>query len=317
MSLTSGLPAFIARSVLLGVVTLLFASLVVFLGVELLPGDAATAVSSGAGQVATPEELAALRLELGLDRPLFTRYLDWLAGAVVLDFGQSAINQLPVSEILGARLLNTAILVALTLAIILPITLILGVVCALREGGRLDSSIQLVTLTAVALPEFVVGVALILPFAVVWPILPPVSFDVTPASLVLPVATLSLVSLAYTARMIRAGVADVVTEDYVAMARLKGLPERKVIRRHILPNAIGPTLHTLPLTIAWLAGGVVVVEELFAYPGIGTALVDAVGSRDAALVEAVALIIAAIYVIGNVMADIATVVLTPRLRTEV
>ena len=168
----------------------------------------------------------------------------------------------------------------------------------------------------VALPEFVVGIVLVLAFAIAWPVFPAVTFQVTATGLVLPVATLLMLSLAYTARMVRAGVIEVLSSEYVAMARLKGMPERSVIRHHVLPNAIGPSLHAFALTAAWLAGGVVIVEYLFAYPGIGRLLIDAVTSRDVPMVEAVSLILAAVYVIGNLLADVATILLTPRLRTR-
>jgi peptide/nickel transport system permease protein len=157
---------------------------------------------------------------------------------------------------------------------------------------------------------------LVLAFAIAWPVLPAVAFQVTPEALVLPVATLLMLSIAYTARMVRAGVIEVLSSEYVAMARLKGMPERSVIRHHVLPNAIGPSLHAFALTAAWLAGGVVIVEYLFAYPGIGRLLIDAVTSRDVPMVEAVSLILAAVYVVGNLLADVATILLTPRLRTR-
>jgi peptide/nickel transport system permease protein len=298
---------------LAGLLTLLVASALIFTATELLPGDVATAAL---GREATPEAVAQLRERLGLDRPAIIRYGLWLEGIGRGDLGRSAVNGVPVSALIGRRLVNSTVLVAVTLLFLIPLSLALGVWTALRRGSRLDTSAQLVTLATVALPEFVVGIVLVLLFAVRWPILPAVSFDVSFTSLVLPVATLLLLSLAYTARMVRAGVAEVLSSDYVAMARLKGMPEATVIRNHVLPNAIGPSVHAFALTAAWLAGGVVIVEYLFAYPGIGQALVNAVSSRDAPTVEALSLVLAAVYVVCNLLADISTVLFTPRLRTQ-
>lgn len=296
-----------------GIVTLLVASMLIFAATELLPGDVAT---SALGRDATPERIEALRDELGLDRPAVVRYGDWLAGVVQLDFGRSLVNSVPVTELIGHRLANSGLLLLFTIILLIPLSLFLGTISALRQGRPLDTTIQLATLLGIALPEFVVGVVLALLFAVTWPILPAVSFNVTPASMVLPCATLIVLSLAYTARMVRAGVTEALSSEYVAMARLKGMPERLVVRRHVLPNALGPSFHAFALTIAWLAGGIVIVEYLFAYPGVGQALVDAVTSRDAPTVEALALVVAAVYVIGNLAADVLTVLVTPRLRTE-
>jgi peptide/nickel transport system permease protein len=295
-----------------GFATLLVASVLIFAATQLLPGDLATATL---GRDATPAAVEQLRANLGLDRPAALRYVDWLDGIVHLDLGRSAINGVRVSTTIAQPLRNTAILLSVTLALLVPLSLLLGTFSALRRDSLFDVSAQLVTVALVALPEFVVGIVLVLVLAIGWPIFPAVAFHVTPASLVLPVATLLLLSLAYTARMVRAGVIEALSSEYVAMARLKGLPEHRVIRHHVLPNAIGPSLHAFALTAAWLAGGIVIVEYLFAYPGIGSLLIDAVTSRDVPMVEAVALILAAVYIIGNLLADIATILLTPRLRT--
>jgi peptide/nickel transport system permease protein len=279
----------------------------------LLPGDLATAAL---GRDATPDAVKQLRQRLGLDRPAVLRYGDWLDGIAHLDLGKSAINGVRVSSTIAQPLRNSALLVAITLGLLMPLSLLLGTATALRRGSFFDIGSQLVTVALVALPEFVVGIVLVLTFAIAWPVLPAVAFQVTPEALILPVATLLMLSLAYTARMVRAGVIEVLSSEYVAMARLKGMPERSVIRHHVLPNAIGPSLHAFALTAAWLAGGVVIVEYLFAYPGIGRLLVDAVTSRDVPMVEAVSLILAAVYVVGNLIADVATILLTPRLRTR-
>jgi peptide/nickel transport system permease protein len=296
-----------------GAATLLVASALIFTATQLLPGDLATAAL---GRDATPDAVKQLRQRLGLDRPAVLRYGDWLNGIAHLDLGKSAINGVRVSSTIAQPLRNSALLVAITLGLLMPLSLLLGTATALRRGSFFDIGSQLVTVALVALPEFVVGIVLVLTFAIAWPVLPAVAFQVTPEALVLPVATLLMLSIAYTARMVRAGVIEVLSSEYVAMARLKGMPERSVIRHHVLPNAIGPSLHAFALTAAWLAGGVVIVEYLFAYPGIGRLLVDAVTSRDVPMVEAVSLILAAVYVVGNLIADVATILLTPRLRTR-
>jgi peptide/nickel transport system permease protein len=296
-----------------GAATLLVASALIFTATQLLPGDLATATL---GRDATPAAVAQLRESLGLDRPAVLRYVDWLGGIAHFDLGKSAVNNVSVSDTIAQPLRNSALLVAVTLGLLIPLSLLLGTAAALRRGSFFDLGSQLVTVMLVALPEFVVGIVLVLAFAIAWPVLPAVTFQVTAEGLVLPVATLLMLSLAYTARMVRAGVIEVLSSEYVAMARLKGMPERSVIRHHVLPNAIGPSLHAFALTAAWLAGGVVIVEYLFAYPGIGRLLIDAVTSRDVPMVEAVSLILAAVYVIGNLLADVATILLTPRLRTR-
>jgi peptide/nickel transport system permease protein len=299
--------------VLAGAATLLVASALIFAATQLLPGDLATATL---GRDATPEAVAQLREALGLNRPAALRYVDWLNGIAHLDLGKSAVNNVRVSDTIAQPLRNSALLVAVTLALLVPLSLLLGTVSALRRGSLFDVGSQFATVALVALPEFVVGIALVLAFAIAWPVFPAVTFQVTPEGLVLPVAALLMLSLAYTARMVRAGVIEVLGSEYVAMARLKGMPEHSVIRHHVLPNAIGPSLHAFALTAAWLAGGVVIIEYLFAYPGIGRLLIDAVTSRDVPMVEAVSLILATVYVVGNLIADVATILLTPRLRTR-
>jgi peptide/nickel transport system permease protein len=296
-----------------GAATLLVASALIFTATQLLPGDLATAAL---GRDATPDAVKQLRERLGLNRPAVLRYGDWLNGIAHLDLGKSAVNGVRVSSTIAQPLRNSALLVAITLGLLMPLSLLLGTAAALRRGSFFDIGSQLVTVMLVALPEFVVGIVLVLAFAIAWPVLPAVAFQVTPEALILPVATLLMLSIAYTARMVRAGVIEVLSSEYVAMARLKGMPERSVIRHHVLPNAIGPSLHAFALTAAWLAGGVVIVEYLFAYPGIGRLLIDAVTSRDVPMVEAVSLILAAVYVVGNLLADVATILLTPRLRTR-
>lgn len=296
-----------------GVATLLAASILIFATMELLPGDAATAFLQR--EASDPAALAALRKEFGLDRPVVVRYGEWVKGAVQFDFGRSLGNGLPVSDLIGHRLRNTAILLAVTLALMLPVALLVGTASALRRGSALDAGLQLFTLVLASLPSFVVGIAFILVFAFVWSVLPAVSFEVSPKTLILPTATLVLGWMPLTARMVRAGIIGVLDSDYVQMARLKGMPERKVVRRHVLPNSLVPAIQAFALTAAGMPAGIVIVEYLFSFQGIGDFLVQAVQSRDTATVEAITLILVAVYVVANLLSDIATVLLSPRLRT--
>lgn len=318
-----GLRRLAGRRLLAGLLTLLVLSMLVFAGTELLPGNAARAVL---GQQATPSAVAAMNRELGTDRPAVARYLDWLGDAVRLDFGHSLTQGVgstagapgstgtPVASLISAPLQNTGALVLTVLVILVPGSLILGTLTALRAGSRVDQLIQSLTLAFAAVPEFVIGVMLIAVLALWLGLLPAVSLTVTPRQIVLPAATLALTSLAWTARLVRAGVIEVLASDYVEMARLKGLPERRVVIRHVLPNSVGPTLQAFALTIGYLAGGVVVVEYLFSYPGVGQGLLTAVQTRDIPTVEAYTMIIAGVYVVANLLADILAAVFNPRLR---
>lgn len=311
----------ILRRFALGVLTLWLVSVVVFFATHALPGDAARAIL---GQQATPETLAILRHDLGLDRPLAVQYGTWLGNMVRGNLGDSlAGTRAPVTEVIGARVVNSAILVSLAAFVSVPLSIALGAFSALRRDTKFDLSVTLSTLTLAALPEFVIGIGLILFFATqVLHWLPPVSrLDPTASTvsqlrlLVLPVATLTLAVLPYITRMMRASTIEVLESDYVSMARLKGGPELAIMRRHVLPNALVPAIQGAAIQLAWLAGGIVVVEYLFAYPGIGAALVDAVANRDLPVIQALTLLVAAIYVLCNLTADVLTILLSPRLRT--
>lgn len=296
-----------------GVLTLWVASVLVFLAMNVLPGNAATAAL---GQTITPRTRELLTRELGLNKPVVVRYGDWAWGVLHGQLGRSVVNHVSVTELIGTPLIHTAILLVVTIILLLPCALLIGVGSAITKRGTVDGVVQSAMLVFAALPEFVVGSVLILFFAILWPVLPSVALTVSPSTLVLPVITLFLVSFGYLARMVRAGVKDVLASPHVAMARLKGLPERKVIRRHVLPNCLGPAAQAVAGTVAWLVGGIVIVEELFAYPGVGQALVNAVESRDAPTVEALVLIIAAVYIVANILADVVTILSTPRLRSR-
>jgi peptide/nickel transport system permease protein len=304
----------------LGLLTLWLVSLVVFAAVLALPGDAATAIL---GKDATPERVAALRDQLNLDDSVVSQYVQWLGGLLTGDLGTSAATHAPVSELLSARVGNSAFLVLVASLVAIPLSLLIGVWTAMRRDRPVDHITSTASLVLASLPEFVIAIALVLLFATnVFHILPAVSL-LPPGThawedlevVVLPAATLVLAVTPYISRIMRGSMVEVLESEYVTMARLKGLPERTVIWRHAVPNAIVPAIQVTALQLAWMAGGVVVVEFVFQYPGIGAALVDAVALRDMPVVQTVAMLMAAIYVGLNLLADIATILVTPKLRT--
>jgi peptide/nickel transport system permease protein len=308
------------RRIGLGLLTLWLVSLVVFAAVLALPGDAATAIL---GKEATPDRVAALRDQLHLNDSVISQYFQWLGGLLTGDLGTSAATQEPVSDLLSARVGNSVFLVLVASAVALPLSLLIGVWTAMRRDRPADHITSTVTLVLAALPEFVIGIALVLLFATsVSHVLPAVSLLPPgthawedPKVVVLPAATLVLAVTPYISRIMRGSMVEVLESEYVTMARLKGLPERTVIWRHAVPNAIVPAIQVTALQLAWMAGGVVVVEFVFQFPGIGAALVDAVALRDMPVVQTVTMLAAGIYVGLNLLADIATILVTPKLRT--
>jgi peptide/nickel transport system permease protein len=311
----------IARRLALGVLTLFLISVVVSCAVLALPGDAATAIL---GRQATPERIAALRDQLHLDDSVITQYLDWIGGVLTGSFGESAATQQPVSELLSDRVANTAFLVFVAAVVAVPLSIGIGVWTAMRRDRAVDHVISTSTLVLAALPEFVIGIGLILLFATsVFHWFPAVSLLAPderawsdPSVVVLPAATLVLAVTPYISRIMRGSMIEVLESEYVTMARLKGLHERTVIWRHAVPNAIVPAIQVTALQLAWMAGGVVVVEFVFSYPGIGALFIDAVANRDMPVVQTITMLAAAIYVVLNLLADLATIAVTPRLRTE-
>lgn len=312
---------FVAKRLVFGLTTLFVVSLLIFIVTQALPADPASAIL---GREATPEALAAIRSELGLDRPWYVQYFSWLGGVFSGDFGTSYATRMSVADYLGARVGYSFFLMAVAAVASIPLSIVIGSYAALKRDKRFDTTSSLGTLILAALPEFVVGTLLIVLFATtVFQLLPAVTYlppgtapwqDVN--GLVLPVLTLVISVSPYVARVMRAAMVEVLESDYVEMARLKGMPERTVLWRHSLPNAIGPTLQVIALNLAFLAGGVIVVERLFNFPGIGSALADAVRTRDMPVVQFLALVIAGVYVLTNLLADVGTVLVTPRLRTR-
>jgi peptide/nickel transport system permease protein len=311
---------FIIKRLLLGLLTLFLVSVVVFAATQALPGNAAQAIL---GRNATPARLAALTRQLHLNESAVAQYTHWLGNILHGNLGISAATQQAVTHYIGGRLANSAFLVLVSAIIAVPLSIALGVLMAVRRDKPTDHALSLTTLSLAALPEFVIGIALVLLFATnVSHVLPAVSIIPpgehawnVPKVVILPAATLIIAVTPYISRIMRASMVEVLESEYVTMARLKGLPNRTVIWRHAVPNAIVPALQVSALQLAYMAGGIVVVEFVFSYPGVGTALVDAVGNRDVPVVQALTLIIAAVYVLVNLGADVMTVLVTPRLRT--
>lgn len=301
--------------------TLAFVSGVVFAAVEALPGDVCTAQLQ---RQARGERLERCREAQGLDRPAIERYGAWVAGAARGDLGVSTKRRNePVTELIGPRLRNTAVLAGLSAGIGVPLALGLGFLAGLRRDRPADLIVSGAAMLAMTIPEFVTGAVLIFVFAVTLGWFPAVTtapagapiVDLLP-SLVLPVAVLALVMTAHILRMTRAAVIELMASDFVQMARLKGVPTRTIVWRHMAPSALIPSINVIALTVAWLLGGVVVVEQVFNYPGMGRLMLQAIHDRDMPLVQAIALIFAAIYVAANLAADLAVVALDPRLRTR-
>lgn len=306
----------------LGVLTLLLVSVVVFAATQALPGDPAQAILGK--EAADKARYEALRQQLNLDRPLYQQYFGWLGGVAQGDMGSSLVQQdVPVTDLLYNRIVNSAVLVALAALLSIPISILIGSLSAVWRDSKFDSSTNLVNLMLAALPEFVVGILLVLLFATaVFNWMPAVSRIDSEVPLteqlqlfVLPAITLCIAVVPYISRMLRASTIEVLESEYVMMARLKGLSGNVVLWRHSMPNAIVPTLQVIALNLAWLAGGIVTVEYLFGFPGVGQALVDAVANRDIPVVQALCLLIAAVYVILNLIADVLTILISPRLRT--
>jgi len=274
----------VGRRFVLAIVTLFIISLIVFLGVEALPGDAAT---SYLGQSATPESLDALRQEFGLYAPMHERYLTWLGGLLGGDLGQSMVRRIPVSEVIGYQFRNTIVL-ALAAAIVgIPLAIFLGVVAGLARDKWPDIFVSTSSIVGMTLPGFVTATILIYIFAIRLEWFPAITLVPTDSSIrellpniVLPIITLTFIMVAHILRMVRTNMIDVMTSDYVQMARLKGVPERQIVFRHALPNAMLPTINVVAITLAWLLGGVAVIETVFNYPGIGKLMVNSITDRD-------------------------------------
>lgn len=310
----------IGRRLFYGAATLLVVSFLIFAGTELLPGDVAEAIL---GQGATPEAVDAIRRDLNLDRPAWERYADWLGGFLSGDLGTSLTSKRPIDEVIGPRLSNTLLLAAVAAAVAVPFALVLGLLAALYRNSLLDRILSAATVATISMPEFFVGYILILFFAIQLGWLPPNSNAVANPSLgfgdrlvalALPCATLTFVVVAHMMRMTRAAVINVLTAPFIEMATLKGVSRARRVFRHAFPNALSPIINVVMLNLAYLVVGVVVVEVVFVYPGMGQLMVDHVAKRDVPVVQACGLIFAASYIVLNMLADILAIAANPRLR---
>lgn len=309
----------IAGRVLTSLLTLLLVSAIVFAAVEAIPGDAATRL---AGRDSTPAQLAALRAQMGLDRPVAERYALWLGGIARGDLGRSLTSRRPVTEVMGARLANTAWMGALAFLLYVPFCLGVAVVQAVRRHRPVDHALSVVTLVLLSMPDFLIATILLLVFAVGLRWLPAMSIVSAStdawgrlAASTLPAVTLALIMGVYAVRMLRDNLIEILDADFVRMAELKGLGRARVIWRHALPNALVPTLNVTALNLAYLIGGVVVVERVFSFPGFGSLTVDALKLLDEPVIAAAVLVAAVVYVAANLVADVAAILLNPRLRS--
>lgn len=312
------LAGIVAKRIVLGLVTLIVISILIFEGVELLPGDTAQTIL---GQRATPETVAAFRKELKLDLPPHVRYFHWLGDFLQGDLGNSLSNKRPISELIGWRLYNTLFLAAAAAVIAIPLALVLGMLAALYRDSWFDRMINVTTISAISLPEFFVGYVLIAVLSVELNIFPSIS-NITDSmpfwrkiySITLPCLTLTLIVVAHMMRMTRASIINVLTSPFIEMAELKGLTRRRIIIHHAFPNAMSPIINVIVLDLAWLIVGVVIVEVVFVYPGLGQLLVDSVSKRDLPVVQASGLIFAGTYVLLNLIADVLAMLSNPKLR---
>ena len=307
----------VVQRIALGLLTLFVVSIFIAFVVELLPGDITQAIL---GQSATPETVAAFRAELGIDRPAPERYFEWLKGMLTGDMGKSLANKREISELVGRRLSNTLFLGGFAAAIAVPLSLILGVLAALYRNSLFDRGVNSFTLTSISFPEFFVAYILILFFSVKagwFPGISNISKDLPLGDRLfrslLPAATLTLVVVAHMMRMTRAAIINLLSSPYIEMAQLKGVRPVRVILYHALPNAWGPVVNVIALNLAYLVVGVVVVEVVFVYPGLGQLLVDSVSKRDVPVVQACSMIFAGVYILLNLFADIVSIVTNPRL----
>jgi peptide/nickel transport system permease protein len=308
----------LGQRLVLGLLTLILVSALIFALTEWLPGDIATNIL---GQSATPENVAAIRAELGLDRPAPERYVEWLRDAAEGDLGTSLANKRPVAAVIGPRLWNTLFLAIYAAIIAVPLSVFLGILAAIYRNSIYDKAVNVGTLAAISMPEFFVGYILILYLAVQFRWFPAIatfkpeqSFTQHLYATFLPMLTLVLVVIAHMMRMTRTSVLAVMASPYIEMALLKGLPKWRIVVRHALPNALAPIINVIALNLAYLIVGVVVVEAVFTYNGLGRLMVDAVSKRDVPVVQACGLIFAIVFIGLNMIADVLSILSNPRLR---
>jgi len=306
--------------IVLSVLTLFIVSIIIFALLEVLPGDVASRIL---GRDATAQALALLREKLHLNEPAVIRYFNWLGGILQGDFGKALTSSRPISEILAPRLFNSVVLSLYAFLIYIPLSLIPALIQASRRDRQIDHVISVINLVFLSIPDFLLGTCLLVLFRVAIPVLPAVSLVDQSSSamqylraMTLPAITLAIAMAIAAVRMLRDNLIEVLDSEYVRMAELKGLPSRAVLLRHALPNALVPTLNITAINLGYLIGGVVIVEKVFSYPGFGGLLVDSLQYRDIPLIEATVIIAATVYVGANLLADIGTILLNPRLRSS-
>ncbi|MER8577003.1 ABC transporter permease [Mesorhizobium sp. M1409] len=307
----------VGRRLAIGALTLWVVSLIIFAGIQFLPGDVATELL---GQSATPETVAALRKSLGLDLPVYVRYFHWLGDMLQGNFGTALASGRDIGEMIRPRLFNTVFLALSAAAVSVPLALLGGIVTAIYRNTLIDRAINIVTLASISFPEFFVAYTLILILAVHMGVLPSLSdVDTTTGlfgrltAVAMPALTLAVAVMAHMLRMTRTSIISLLGNQYIETARLKGLSEWRVLVRHALPNAFAPIANVVVLNLAYLITGVVVVEVVFVYPGLGQLIVDSVQKRDIPVVQACSLIFAATYILLNLTADVLSIVMNPRL----
>ncbi|MGM3160168.1 ABC transporter permease [Dickeya undicola] len=308
----------IVRRCGVGLLMMLIISALVFFITSLLPGDAAQMIL---GQSATPETVAALRRQLGLDQPLLVRYLDWLTGLLRGDFGTSFASNVPVTQLIAQRIPATFELAAVTTLVSVPLALVIGIVAAMKRGSWLDRALVVGTMSVVAVPEFLVATVAVLVFAVKLHWVPAMSLGSPNQDLAgflrtyaLPVITLCCVLVAQMARMTRAAIINQLDSPYLEMTLLKGVPPLRAILRHALPNAVGPIANAISLSLSYLFGGVLIIETIFSYPGLASQMVDAVSNRDLPVVQICVMFFSVCYLSLLLVADIITIAFNPKWR---
>lgn len=314
-------PAYLLRRLLSVVLVLWIVTVAVFAITMVLPGNAAVMIL---GEYATPDQTAALEERLGLNRPAIVQYFDWFGGVLQGDFGLSLRFSRPVTALVGDAFANSALLAVTALIVVTVIAIPLGMLAAIRRGRPADLAISLVSYLGVAMPEFVTATLLLVIFAGPSLALLPAGGFIPPGEslggfashVILPAGTLGLILTAHIARQVRSEMSDVLASDYIRAARLKGLRERRVLRRHALPNSLAPAVAVISLDIGYLLGGIIVVEEIFAWPGLGRLLIYSLENRDLPVVQAITLLLAMVYALSNLLSDLVIAALDPRVRYD-
>lgn len=318
MIMKSPLLNIIAKRLVIAVVTLLIVAFTIFFATEMLPGDVAEILL---GQAATPEAVAGLRQAMNLDQPAFFRFIYWLGNLLTGDLGVSYVNSVPIADLIGSRLINSLKLAGITAAISVPVALFLGITAAIMRGTFYDRTVSVLTISVISVPEFMVATIAVIVFAVYLGWLPALSMANEVTSLAdllrafaMPVITLSFVISAQMIRMTRAAVIETLNTPYIEMALLKGASRSRIVIIHALPNALGPIVNAVALSLSYLLGGVIIVETIFNYPGVAKLMLDAVATRDLPLIQSCAMIFCLGYLLLITIADLIAIVSNPRLR---